>query len=214
MPPAIQAQLKEQGKVEPWVNSGFAHHYNMSVRQIGPTNAWVLLRPNFRDAAQTIDNLARQLNCSGPQIAEKRYPYLDQQLVEFLTAIPLDQLLRPGQRRSLMRRALAGILPPQILARKSKGMMARCFSASLNSQWSTVEKALSAPLISRMGYVEKDRLLEALLAMKNGKFSLHALGVLNALSLELWLRDVEARDLISIQPSAHLNKTVVLEAMI
>jgi asparagine synthase (glutamine-hydrolysing) len=213
-PPAIQSRLKEHGRVEAWVNSGFAHHYNMSIRQIGPMKAWSLSRPSFRDAVQTIDNLARQLNCSGPPLTEKRYPYLDQELVEFLAAIPLDQLLRPGQRRSLMRRSLAGILPPQILARKSKGVMARCFSASLNSQWNTVQKAFSDPLSSRAGYVDKDRLLAALTAMKNGKFSLQALGVLNALSLELWLRDVEARGLISIRFSEHLSRINVLGAAI
>jgi asparagine synthase (glutamine-hydrolysing) len=213
-PPAIQARLKVQGKVERWVNSGFAHRYKMSLRQIGPMQAWAFSRPSCRDAAQTIDNLARQLNCSGPQMAEKRYPYLDQHFVEFLSAVPLDQLLRPGQRRSLMRRALAGILPSQILARKTKGVMVRCFSASLNSQWDTVEKALSEPLSSRMGYVEKRRLLEALTAMKNGQFSLQAIGVLNALSLEFWLRDVEARGLISIRPSEQMNRSDVVEATI
>jgi asparagine synthetase B (glutamine-hydrolysing) len=186
----------------------------MSLRQIGPMQAWVFSRPSCRDAAQTIDNLSRQLNCSGPQMAEKRYPYLDQHFVEFLSAVPLDQLLRPGQRRSLMRRALAGILPSQILARKTKGVMVRCFSASLNSQWDTVEKALSEPLSSRMGYVEKRRILEALTAMKNGQFSLQAIGVLNALSLEFWLRDVEARGLISIRPSEQMNRSDVVEATI
>jgi hypothetical protein len=50
--------------------------------------------------------------------------------------------------------------------------------------------------------------------MKNGKFSLQALGVLNALSLELWLRDVEARGLISIRFSEHLSRINVLGAAI
>ena len=39
-------------------------------------------------------------------LEEARYPYLDQNLIEFILSIPADQLLRPGERRSLMRRSL------------------------------------------------------------------------------------------------------------
>jgi asparagine synthase (glutamine-hydrolysing) len=37
---------------------------------------------------------------------EYRYPFLDRELVEFLFSLPREQLVRPGRRRSLMRRAL------------------------------------------------------------------------------------------------------------
>jgi asparagine synthase (glutamine-hydrolysing) len=47
-------------------------------------------------------------------------PYYDRDLVQFLFAIPGDQLLRPHQRRSLMRRGLKGIVPDVVLTRKTK----------------------------------------------------------------------------------------------
>jgi asparagine synthetase B (glutamine-hydrolysing) len=43
-----------------------------------------------------------------PVLEEVRYPYLDQDLIEFILSVPASQLLRPGERRSLMRRSLAG----------------------------------------------------------------------------------------------------------
>jgi asparagine synthase (glutamine-hydrolysing) len=47
-------------------------------------------------------------------------PYYDRDLVQFLFSIPGDQLLRPQQRRSLMRRGLRGIVPDVVLDRKTK----------------------------------------------------------------------------------------------
>jgi hypothetical protein len=57
---------------------------------------------------------------------EARYPYLDRRLCEFLFSIPGEQILRSMQRRSLMRQALVGIVPSEILQRKRKAF--RCAS--------------------------------------------------------------------------------------
>jgi asparagine synthase (glutamine-hydrolysing) len=138
---------------------------------------------------------------------EKRFPFLDQHLVEFLTTIPLDQLLRPGQRRSLMRRALANILPPDILHRETKSVMGRCYPIAIEHNWAKVESVFPSPVISRLGYVERDSLYQALLATKNGQISDYILRLLKALSLEFWLRDVHARGVIAI-PSPVSSPTI------
>lgn len=85
-------------------------------------------RPSFQENLSTLDALRRQLACSIVPCEfpyEKRYPYLDRTLLEFLFAVPSHQLVRPGQRRSLMRRALAGILPDELVNRKRKASLAR-----------------------------------------------------------------------------------------
>jgi len=51
---------------------------------------------------------------------EYRYPYLDRDLVDYLYRIPREQLVRPGLRRSLMKRALGSYLPPEVLTRRRK----------------------------------------------------------------------------------------------
>jgi asparagine synthase (glutamine-hydrolysing) len=56
---------------------------------------------------------------------EYRYPYLDRNLVEFLFSIPRRQLVEPGRRRSLMRRALKNIVPNEILERRRKAYVIR-----------------------------------------------------------------------------------------
>src|SRR5580698_2962803 len=88
----------------------------------------------------------RQLGCtalpSGP-IYEKRYPYLDRDLLEFLYALPREQLVRPGQRRSLMRRALAGIVPDKVLNRKRKAFVSRSPMAAISRNWASLTDTCS-----------------------------------------------------------------------
>jgi asparagine synthetase B (glutamine-hydrolysing) len=69
-----------------------------------------------------------------PQILsrlEYRYPFLDKDLVSFLFSIPREQIVRPGRRRSLMRRALVGIVPDGILERRRKAFQLRAPLAAL-----------------------------------------------------------------------------------
>jgi asparagine synthase (glutamine-hydrolysing) len=62
---------------------------------------------------------------SNEERLEYRYPYLDRNLVEFLFSIPRRQLVEPGRRRSLMRRALKNIVPTEILERRRKAYVIR-----------------------------------------------------------------------------------------
>ena len=52
---------------------------------------------------------------------EVRVPFLDHPLIEFAASLPASLLLRKGQTKALMRRALQGFLPAGILRRPKKG---------------------------------------------------------------------------------------------
>src|SRR5229473_4907771 len=200
-PVSIRRRLTEQGRIEPWVNHTFAKRQMLSTRRIAIAKGAWLSRPSVRDASNAIVGLSRLMSSVEPSVIEKRYPYLDQNLVEFLKSIPLDQLLRPGQRRHLMRRALADILPSEILTRKTKAIANRCYFLALEKHWDKVKAVLDSPLSSRLGYVDGDCLREIMFAMKNGR-SPDVGQLLKAFSLELWLRNAEARGVISIPSSA------------
>lgn len=64
---------------------------------------------------------------------EFRYPFLDRDLVDFLLRVPRNQLVVPGMRRYLMRRALVGIVPEVVLNRPRKSFIARRPLANLRS---------------------------------------------------------------------------------
>src|SRR5262249_8601277 len=141
--------------------------------------------------------LSNDLTFSSPSTIEERYPYLDQDLVEFLTSIPFEQLLRPGNRRLLMRRALSGIVPAEVIARKTKASAVPSYSLSLQKHWNKVEQELDHPVSSALNYVDGEELRADLLRVRNGHCPFHLVRLLKALSLELWLRDVISRGIIA-----------------
>jgi len=59
-------------------------------------------------------------SCMLPSL-EVRCPFLDQEVVEFVAQLPTDLLMRNGRGKLLLRRAMAGILPPEILDREKRG---------------------------------------------------------------------------------------------
>lgn len=192
LPASTRARLTERGRLEPWVNRDFAKRHRLSVRQLGAVQSSWFSRPSVRDAHETLITLSRRMTYAASSVPEKRCPYLDQTLVEFLTAIPLDQLLRPGQRRSLMRRALKDTLPPLILSRSTKASAARCYPLTLEKHWDTIESIFHCPVSARLGYTDRNQIHAALLAMKNGQCPTYVLRLVKALFLEVWLRKAES----------------------
>ena len=53
-----------------------------------------------------------------------RSPLADVRLAEFCLALPEDQFLRDGEPRSLIRRAMADRLPPEVLSNRQRGLQA------------------------------------------------------------------------------------------
>lgn len=52
---------------------------------------------------------------------ECRVPFLDHQFIEFALGLPQQLVYRPGQPKSLLKRAVGGLLPPDIINRPKQG---------------------------------------------------------------------------------------------
>src|SRR5262249_33131516 len=146
-----------------------------------------LWRPSARDGFQTLLDLSRQLTHEPSTCHEKRYPFLDQSLTQFLTSIPPNQLLRPRDRRSLMRRALKGVLPDELLNRKTKAVGARSIALTLEKQQRSIEMLLECSLTARFDISSESALRNALDSTRHGQISDHVVSLLKTLALELWL---------------------------
>jgi|ERR1700677_1680770 asparagine synthase (glutamine-hydrolysing) len=99
--------------------------------------------PSLQANRVALEILGRQISCaiaSTPRAHEWRYPFLDRDLVTFCSSIPREQMVRPGQRRSLMRRTLAGLVPPEILDRKRKAYVSRGAVKILAAEWSRLNE--------------------------------------------------------------------------
>jgi asparagine synthase (glutamine-hydrolysing) len=120
----------------------------------------------------------------------KSYPFLYRPLVEFVTAIPRDQLVRPGETRSLLRRSMKNTLPLRVCKRRSKGNPHEGISRALVREWDYLQSLLVDTRVSAYGYVDRDALQRTMDAYRYGN-GLYSVQLVKTLVLEAWLRAFE-----------------------
>jgi asparagine synthase (glutamine-hydrolysing) len=202
-PPAVFGVPKHKLPA-PWFNPAFVKRnraaltgYEDRTKIFGPL-------PSFQANVGALDALRRQLACSDLSAdlsREKRYPYLDCGLLEFVFAIPREQLVRPGQRRSLMRRALAGIVPAELLNRKRKAFVVRGPRVGITAEWPHLLELSQHMLISSLGIADSTRFIQAMQEIRQGA-DVPTVPLMRTLGMELWLRRGTSYQLFTIMPSA------------
>lgn len=188
--PVNKFRLPEYMRSSIWLDRAFQRRhsaaltgYQARLKVFGPL-------PTFQENLATLDGVRRLLGCSAPAVDppyERRYPYLDRDLLEFLFAVPREQMLRPGERRSLMRRALAGIVPAEVLARKRKAFVSRGPRLALSKELDLLLQITGHMIISSLGIVEAQSFSEAL---RNARYDsdVQITPLRRAIALEKWLQ--------------------------
>ena len=98
--------------------------------------------------------------CAATFGVEPRYPFFDRRLVEFCIGLPDEQKLAGGWPRMVLRRAMEGVLPPEIQWRSTKGDLSSNFRRRLlECDQATLERADPGVLAP---YVHVQRLRERL----------------------------------------------------
>lgn len=180
----------------PWLNPEFATRTGIAARLRRPPAPRRFLSP----ARQTVYTIATRSGlidrwCCWFEYAgahcglEGRHPFLDRRLVEFLVAIPPEQLLQSAYTKLLVRRAMEGILPEAIRQRLGKTdlmdyshLMLREFAVA------PVEDLLSSPWLAKMEYVDGPALRQAYQRYRAGDHAFPMMLFWYFLSLELWLK--------------------------
>lgn len=135
------------------------------------------------------------------------HPYMHQQLVDFILSLPMNQIARPGQERSLMRRAMKGILPEKIRTRRSKGSVDETFCRTFAHDYRKIGNINSLEVVQRR-YADPNRLLEAIRLGSLGRTE-HAGILLRMLSMERWLRSLKAITSRRLILTSALDQSVV-----
>lgn len=154
--------------------------------------------PSFQENLRTLGQLRKQLACEAlsPDLPyECRYPFLDRNLLEFIFAIPRGQVVRPGQRRSLMRRALAGIVPDEILNRKRKAYASRAPITAISKQWAGLSELANHMVSASLGIVDREALWGAVQQAKNGQ-QIPMVFLARTLAVECWLESLRRVSLV------------------
>jgi asparagine synthase (glutamine-hydrolysing) len=202
--PVALAGVPEHMRPAPWLDPGFVKRnrpaltgYHSRVQLFGA-------RPSFQHSVSTLGALRRQLACSSlpyEPCYEKRYPYLDRDLVEFVSALPREQLVRPGQRRSLMRRALTGLVPEEVLHRRRKAFLATSPARAISNRGRELAEMSRHLISAALGIVDADAFRAALQAASRGQV-VPIVTLTRAVGIEHWLRGVKNKGIVNgIRPA-------------
>jgi len=200
LPTSVAKYFVKQARVETWIENDFAKRTKLGIRLLDVDEHFGLWMPTRRSYISGVLLMANKSAKWTPPVLtlqENRYPYLDQNLIEFMLSIPATQLLRPGERRSLMRRSLISIVPHEILARKTKQFAARTPVQALEKNLEELHAAFETPLSSSLGYINPTEFLKRVHAARSGN-KIHITRMLRTISLEFWLRDLAGRGLLQM----------------
>lgn len=158
------------------VSSDFVSRWKRTPRQLENERSWWAV-------LETLPHLFARLLAR----PEYRYPYLDKDLVDFLHSVPSDQLVRPGRRRFLMRRALIGIVPEEILERRRKAFQSRGPLVALQQSQKKLEALFNRSISAESGFIDINPFMSALRRCCAGDAT-EWQAVLRTIALELWLQ--------------------------
>jgi asparagine synthase (glutamine-hydrolysing) len=146
--------------------------------------------PSVQERQKTLCTLRRHVGCTplpSSPLHEVRYPCLDRDLLEFLHTIPQEQLVRPRQRRSLLRRSLSGIVPDEILTRARKAYVTREPTRRLQVEISALLEHADRFIVASIGIVDP-RALASQFRDLQARRDVSLVALLRTIHLERWLR--------------------------
>ena len=198
-PPSLVGVPKDL-RPAPWLHSNFIKHYRAALAGYPSRVKLFGALPSFQENMGTIEALRRQIACKAFPLEphyEKRYPYLDRDLLEFMVCIPPEQLVRPTQRRSLMRRALVGIVPDEILNRKQKAFVLRSQRVVISRDWANFVQMTQDMVSSYIGIVDPKSFSDALQKARYGG-EVPMIALMRTIAIEGWLRNLRALGVVDL----------------
>jgi len=195
--PRIAAK-RDKNRIVPWLDYSFVRRHEPLFLGEGSRLQFFGVRPSFQVNLAAFESLKREIACAIPSPVgryTRSYPYLDRDLLEFLYSIPREQLVRPGRRRSLMRRALTGIVPHEILERRRKAFVVRCPMVGATRALPSLANLCSNMLLEGLGFTDPGRLLDTFIRLSHGQEE-NIIMLMRAVKLEMWLRDLCERTII------------------
>jgi len=208
LPPNL-AGVPKHLRPPPWLQPGFVKRHWSALTGYGARIKVFGGLPSLQENVAALCALQRQLACdplpSTPHY-ERRYPYLDRDLVEFMYAVPREQIVRPGQRRSLMRRALTGIVPDIVLNRKRKAFVSRGPRAAISNELANLTESSGNMACASLGIVDQRIFWESLQKARCGQ-EVQIIALMRTLFIECWLRGLKNHGLF-VDASAKRSESV------
>ena len=182
--------VAEYARPAPWLRRDFVRRNRDAAMGYPSRLKFFGCPPSFQENISTLDNLRRQVASTAPSFSppyEKLYPFLDRGFLDFIFAVPREQLLRPGQRRSLMRRALDGLVPEAVLNRRRKAYVVHTPLETIFRELPKLLKSSGGMVSVSLGILDKQRFSKALDKAKNTQ-EIPIAALMRMLAVERWLK--------------------------
>lgn len=160
-----------------------------------PSSSYRFALPGDRERRQMLEN-PRRLAATAALTAEGReygidlrYPLIDSRVVDLARRTPAAWTFTDGYSKALLRRAMRGLLPDEILDRPEKIYPTEVFLRALRgADRSKIEPLLSNMIAADLGFVEPKPLRQAVEDCAQGRWR----GAMfwHSLTLEAWLREL------------------------
>jgi asparagine synthase (glutamine-hydrolysing) len=184
------AKLSTNLHPAPWLSPEFISRHRPALCGYARRLKFWGALPSFQENLRALDSLRRQIGIMAPSAhapQEPRYPYLDRDLLEFLYSVPREQIVRPGQRRSLMRRALKGIVPDKVLMRRRKAYVTRQPVHLVTERLSELVAIAQSSTSTRIEWIDSEALVKSMSAVQAGDFKDY-LPLIRTILFEVWFR--------------------------
>jgi asparagine synthase (glutamine-hydrolysing) len=186
---------KATKRMPPWIGTALrAQYFALKAAENRPLTLG--LCPTAVDNGVTWWNLLETLSHRFHALTKRyeyRYPFLDRDLVDFLLRIPANQLLRPGRRRFMMRNALRGIVPSEVLERRRKAYVSRGPSMLIPQNKQIIASLFKNSISADFGYIQWPQFNAALDQLAAGSIPEWVAPMIRTANLELWLRSAAAK---------------------
>lgn len=116
---------------------------------------------------------------------EARVPYLDHELVEFCARIPPSLKMRWLEEKYILRQALGGILPQEILQRRKRGLAAPYQHWLRGRLPDFATELFSRESIRKKGYFNSDFVAHLLAQHRSGR-AMYGMHLMSILAVQLW----------------------------
>lgn len=134
-----------------------------------------------------VELLMRQDAMSMAASVESRVPYLDHELVEHVLAMPTRYKLRGGRTKAVLRAALRGSVPSEILGRRKMGFPVPLHRWFRGPFWPLVEEFVLGPRVRRRGLFAASALRD-LAGEHRAGVAAHGERLWLLVTLEIWQR--------------------------
>lgn len=209
LPRKMQATVRRRARIPYWFNREFVERFNLRERMLGLPDVFGFKLPSKRDGSAGILSVVRGLAAAHLKEwtdFDIAHPFLHLPLVEFLQAIPIEQKLRPGESRSLMRRTLSDLWPKPVRNRRGKQGPDEAFCRALRKQWNVLSGMLVDPEVCARGYIDREGFQTALARARHG-IEKHTATLFMAVCLEFWFRSLTARESVFRSTATSVKST-------